>query len=752
MSDAAPEIGTRFGPYLLRRLLGSGGMGRVYEAEDTAMDRIVALKLISSTYAQDPEYRKRLQREARIAGRLQDPHVVPIHGAGEIDGQLYVDMRLINGTDLESMLRHTGPLPPQRAVNITRQVASALDAAHAAGVMHRDVKPANILITADDFAYLVDFGIANAATEEKLTQMGDVLGTWAYMAPERFGNDSEVTPRSDVYALTCVLYEMLTGAAPFGGDRMSVIAAHLSHPIPRPSLGGRVPAALDAVITRGMAKDPANRYATAGELARAAESAAAAGPTSHAFGVTPTAPVPPGPTERIAPVYQSNPGMTASPGGQYPQQQWNTSYPQGSYPQGQPPAKSRKWIPIAIAAVVVVAVVAAVGIWRLTRDTGTDPGETASSVDLSTLDVGEYDTEPRELSGPVSEEDGRNLYAYEIAEGMPNPSDIDPALNFVYGVPASDPAYAATTISGTSTPITQPAMEKYGMVSGYVVTGYTVPVEDFLAGEQSDSVIAVLVTAYPNPDAAARAAKEIEGIDFDLNPDNRRIDVPGYPDALAHYRPGFTSIGATMASDYFVISIIYGSFVNASTENLVSTVQKTLDLQIPLLDNVFPIPAAALTSTSIDPDNMLSRALTVGAPPPVGLTYGPVGPVATYFACINDMEAKREILQDAGADRCGITPDSILVRTRDEESATTLAPLMVESERERFVKEEIAAPVGLPNTTCYEQKDDVWDESEDHHYYCYLAAGRYVAGVHSATEDDVRERAAAQYSIIVNSQ
>src|ERR1700757_5217768 len=118
MSDEAPQVGTRFGPYVLKRLLGSGGMGHVYEAEDTAMDRIVALKLVSGTYAQDPEFRKRLQREARIAGRVNEPHVVPVHAAGEIDGQLYVDMRLIEGTDLESVLKASGPLPPGRAVAI----------------------------------------------------------------------------------------------------------------------------------------------------------------------------------------------------------------------------------------------------------------------------------------------------------------------------------------------------------------------------------------------------------------------------------------------------------------------------------------------------------------------------------------------------------------------------------------------------------------------------------------------------------
>ena len=251
-------------------------MGSVYEAQDTVMDRVVALKLISGAYAQDPEYRQRLQREARIAGRLQDPHVVPVHATGEIDGQLYVDMRLINGTDLDTVLQRSGPLPPAKAVAVVRQIASALDAAHAAGVMHRDVKPGNILITADDFAYLVDFGIANAATEQKLTQMGDVLGTWAYMAPERFlGDATQVTPRADTYALACVLFEALTGSLPFPGDPTSLIGAHLTQPVPRVSSRTGLPPALDDVLARGMAKRPDERHATSGEFARAAEAALA---------------------------------------------------------------------------------------------------------------------------------------------------------------------------------------------------------------------------------------------------------------------------------------------------------------------------------------------------------------------------------------------------------------------------------------------------------------------------------------------
>ena len=276
MSDSESRAGTDFGHYHLRRVLGKGGMGEVYEAEDTRKDRTVALKLLPPAMSHDPVFRKRLEREARSAGRLQEPHVVPIHDYGEIDGVLYVDMRFIDGTDLRKVLVRYGPLTPARAVAIIRQIASALDAAHESGLVHRDVKPENILITRDDFAYLVDFGIANATTDEKLTELGTAVGTYAYMAPERFSN-SEVTYRADIYALACVLHECLTGVQPYPADSVSVlITAHLMQPIPHPSaVRPGVPQAFDAVISRGMAKDPKDRYATAGDLAAAAHDALA---------------------------------------------------------------------------------------------------------------------------------------------------------------------------------------------------------------------------------------------------------------------------------------------------------------------------------------------------------------------------------------------------------------------------------------------------------------------------------------------
>jgi len=272
------RVGLRFGPYQLRRLLGRGGMGEVYEAEDTRKHRIVALKLISPQFSTDATFRARMQREADTAGRLTEAHIVPIHDYGDIDGQFYVEMRMIDGISLRTLLTNYGPLNPARTVAIVHQVAAALDAAHANGVTHRDVKPENILITNDDFAYLVDFGIARGATDPGLTQSGVALGTYNYMAPERFTGD-DVTYRSDIYALACVLGECLTGAPPYRADSVErLIAAHLLEPAPRPSQlrPGRIPPALDPVIGKGMAKNPADRYFTAGDLAAAAHSALAA--------------------------------------------------------------------------------------------------------------------------------------------------------------------------------------------------------------------------------------------------------------------------------------------------------------------------------------------------------------------------------------------------------------------------------------------------------------------------------------------
>jgi len=265
--------GTPFGRYRLIDLLGRGGMGEVWKAYDTATQRVFAVKVLPEQLASDPVFEQRFRREAYAAAGLNEPHVVPIHNFGEIDGRLYVDMRLVEGQDLEKTLAN-GPLDPARAVKIIEQVAAALSAAHRIGLVHRDVKPSNVLITEDDFAYLIDFGIARGASETGLTGTGNVIGTWPYMAPERFST-GQCDSRSDIYALTCVLYECLTCARPFPGDSVEQqIASHLTAPPPRPSVAQPgVSPQLDAVIAAGMNKDPEQRYGTTMELARAARSA-----------------------------------------------------------------------------------------------------------------------------------------------------------------------------------------------------------------------------------------------------------------------------------------------------------------------------------------------------------------------------------------------------------------------------------------------------------------------------------------------
>jgi serine/threonine-protein kinase len=267
--------GTPFGRYRLVELLSRGGMGEVWRAYDPTMDRVVALKLLPPNFAADKIFQVRFRREARAAAGLDEPHVVPLYDFGEIDGRLYVTMRLIKGHDLKSVLAD-GPLPPARAVGIIEQIASALHAAHEIGLVHRDVKPSNILVAKGDFAYLIDFGVAHVADDRTLTKAGETIGTVAYMAPEAIGAAVKTDARVDVYALACVLYECLTGRPPFASTSgmRGVFAHHLHTPPPQPSTTtADVPAAFDAVIAKGMAKNPDERYQTALELADAAETA-----------------------------------------------------------------------------------------------------------------------------------------------------------------------------------------------------------------------------------------------------------------------------------------------------------------------------------------------------------------------------------------------------------------------------------------------------------------------------------------------
>ncbi|MGI5127057.1 protein kinase domain-containing protein [Pseudonocardia sp. CA-107938] len=275
---------TRFGPYRLEELLGRGGMGEVWRAYDAAHDRMVAVKVLLESLSADDEYRARFEREARTAANLSEQHVIPIHRYGEIDGRLFIDMRLVEGEDLGHLLDREGALPAARAVDIVEQVAAALDAAHAAGLVHRDVKPANVLLAAvppgtPDAVYLADFGIATTAAPDadgRITLTGAAVGSPAYMAPERFRGD-RIDHRADVYSLGCLLFELITGSRPFpGGDFLMLVYQHASRPPPRPTeLRPELPAAVDAVIETALAKDPDQRFASAGALATAARRAVA---------------------------------------------------------------------------------------------------------------------------------------------------------------------------------------------------------------------------------------------------------------------------------------------------------------------------------------------------------------------------------------------------------------------------------------------------------------------------------------------
>lgn len=345
-----------FGHYRILDLLGRGGMGRVYRAYDTTTDRVVALKVLPPHLAEDQDFQQRFRREARIAAALNDPHVVPIHGFGELDGRLYVDMRLIEGRHLSQYINENGDrLSPEQTVAVIEQVAAALDSARQAGLIHRDIKPMNILVTtAHNFVYLIDFGLARTETDTQLTQTGATMGTVAYMAPERFKGKTD--HRADVYSLACVLHECLTGKRPYAGESLEEqLNAHLNAPPPRPSATAPgVPPGFDAVVARGMAKDPEQRYQTAIELAEAARAVLVGGGAAAASG-------PPG----AAP-----PGPAAAPAGAAPDPRLQP---------GRPTHSRRLLVGIVGASALALAAVAALVIALVAQSHGSADSATAST-------------------------------------------------------------------------------------------------------------------------------------------------------------------------------------------------------------------------------------------------------------------------------------------------------------------------------------------------------------------------------------
>jgi serine/threonine protein kinase len=266
-----PRIGTELAGYRIEEPVGRGGMSVVYRAQDLRLDRPVALKLLTSDLSEDERFRARFLRESRLAAAIEHPNIIPVYEAGEAEGVLYLAMRYVDGTDLGRLIGAGRPLEPERALAIVARVASALDAAHYRGLVHRDVKPSNVLIGREDEVYLCDFGLSKRVTSlSGLTASDQLLGTVHYMPPEQI-EGRDLDGRADVYSLGALLFECLAGEPPYTRESdVAVLWAHMQEPLPALSeLRPDLPSGLDAILARALAKNPAERHAAAGELADA---------------------------------------------------------------------------------------------------------------------------------------------------------------------------------------------------------------------------------------------------------------------------------------------------------------------------------------------------------------------------------------------------------------------------------------------------------------------------------------------------
>ncbi len=309
MGDLA---GHNLGPYRLLDQLGAGGMATVYKAYHAAMDRYVAIKVLPQHLARDPNFRARFQQEARVIARLEHRHILPVYDVAEEDGIPYLVMRYTDGGDLNNLI--AGRLTVERAVELLAQVAEALGYAHRRGVIHRDVKPANVLIGRDGDALLADFGIAKIYENTlQLTGEGTMVGTPAYMAPEQL-QGKRVDARTDIYALGVVLYQALTGECPFVAETpLAVAMMHIHNPLRPPrQLKSDIPESIERIILRAMAKSPEDRFQTAEEMAEALRAALAAAPAAMGPPTAPVAAAPPAPSP--TPVAEPVPAAPATPG------------------------------------------------------------------------------------------------------------------------------------------------------------------------------------------------------------------------------------------------------------------------------------------------------------------------------------------------------------------------------------------------------------------------------------------------------
>jgi eukaryotic-like serine/threonine-protein kinase len=310
--------------YEMEKTLGEGGMARVYRGTDRVLGRTVAIKVLAGKYAGDESFVTRFRREAQAAARLNHPHVVSVFDTGDDGDRHYIVMEYVEGETLGDLLRRQGRLPPDRAAAIAADVATALETAHETGLVHRDVKPGNVMLDRDGRVKVMDFGIARAAADDTLTQTGLVLGTASYLSPEQ-AQGMPVDARSDIYSLGCVLYEMLTGRPPFVADTpVSIAYKHVNEePRPPSEVEPSVPPALDAAVMRALAKDPEDRFPTAAAFRSAIAGVPADGGAA---------------TEPIAAA-------------------GDTAIMPATAPEQAPPRRPRSWLPLALVAAAIVALV-----------------------------------------------------------------------------------------------------------------------------------------------------------------------------------------------------------------------------------------------------------------------------------------------------------------------------------------------------------------------------------------------------------
>jgi len=396
--------GRRLGHYRIDGVLGRGGMSVLYKGTDVRLGRKVALKVIAEHLTEDPEFRERFVDEARNTSAIDHSHVVPLYDFGEVDGLLYIAMRLVDGSDLASLIKD-GPIAPARALSLLDQVGDALDMLHGRGLVHLDVKPANVLVTtreaAGEHVYLSDFGLTRRGATGHRTSGGDFLGSPTYAAPEHLRGEP-VDGRTDLYALTCVLYACLTGRPPYRGTVPEVIQGHLGAEIPSVTSLMVLPQGVDEVVRRGMAKEPAKRYDTCRELVAAARSALApvsrpgtppparregvAGPPLPPAGAAPAPgpggyqPPPGAQPHPPAPGYQRQPGVPRPPADPV---RLRPPVPIGSSAFTHDRGGSSRWlVPVLVAAAALVVIVVLVIVFSSGHGTSTGGGAPAPSIQV----------------------------------------------------------------------------------------------------------------------------------------------------------------------------------------------------------------------------------------------------------------------------------------------------------------------------------------------------------------------------------